>query len=277
MDKNEFLICIDSDGCAIDSMNHKHLNFFGPALISTWKLQNCADEVQQKWNQVNLFSKTRGINRFLGLKITLESLKEGGISLTDLKPLQEWTSVASVLSNNTLEEYIVQHSHGDNDLTVLHKALEWSFAVNDKIKNDKTASPPFLEVEATLKEIAKIADVAIVSSANKSAVKEEWAAAGFEPYVKELCTQEEGSKSFCIKKLIENNGYEKNKALMVGDALGDLAAAQENDICFYPIIAGDEATSWKNLRTEVLNAFINGAYKNEIHQSVLDKFYKILK
>lgn len=29
----DFLICIDSDGCAIDTMNIKHIRCFGPCFI----------------------------------------------------------------------------------------------------------------------------------------------------------------------------------------------------------------------------------------------------
>ena len=34
---------------------------------------------------------------------------------------------------------------------------------------------------------------------------------------------------------------------MVGDALGDLAAAQHADALFYPILVGKEKTSWERL------------------------------
>ena len=40
----DFLVCIDSDGCAIDSMNVKHINCFGPCMVVEWNLHNWADE-----------------------------------------------------------------------------------------------------------------------------------------------------------------------------------------------------------------------------------------
>ena len=60
----EFLVCIDSDGCAIDSMNIKHINCFGPRMVDEWNLHQWAEEILESWNRVNLFSMTRGINRF---------------------------------------------------------------------------------------------------------------------------------------------------------------------------------------------------------------------
>ena len=38
--KHKFLICIDSDGCAVDSMTIKHKKAFGRALIETWHLED---------------------------------------------------------------------------------------------------------------------------------------------------------------------------------------------------------------------------------------------
>ena len=35
----DFLICIDSDGCAIDTMDIKHIKCFGPCMITEWNLQ----------------------------------------------------------------------------------------------------------------------------------------------------------------------------------------------------------------------------------------------
>lgn len=34
--KKEFLICVDSDGCAMDTMDLKHTRCFGPCLTAEW-------------------------------------------------------------------------------------------------------------------------------------------------------------------------------------------------------------------------------------------------
>ena len=37
--KRDYLICIDSDGCAIDSMDIKHFRCFGPCMVNEWGLE----------------------------------------------------------------------------------------------------------------------------------------------------------------------------------------------------------------------------------------------
>ena len=34
--QKEYLICVDSDGCAMDTMDSKHITCFGPCLIPVW-------------------------------------------------------------------------------------------------------------------------------------------------------------------------------------------------------------------------------------------------
>ena len=34
----DFLICIDSDGCAMDTMDVKHMRCFAPCLVHEWDL-----------------------------------------------------------------------------------------------------------------------------------------------------------------------------------------------------------------------------------------------
>ena len=52
--KKEYLICIDSDGCAMDTMDLKHKKCFGPCMIKEWALESHAQEIQKSWNEVNL-------------------------------------------------------------------------------------------------------------------------------------------------------------------------------------------------------------------------------
>ena len=77
------------------------------------------------------------------------------------------------------------------------------------------------------------ADVAIVSSANREAVEEEWTRCGLLPSVDVLCCQDSGSKAACIAQL-KDKGYDPAHILMVGDAPGDQAAAAKNGVLFYP-------------------------------------------
>ena len=44
---------------------------------------------------------------------------------------------------------------------------------------------------------------------------------------------------------------------MVGDAPGDLQAAKNNNVNFYPILVNKESYSWKRLVNEVVPKLIN--------------------
>ena len=35
----EFLVCVDSDGCAMDTMDIKHIRCFGRVMVVVWGLQ----------------------------------------------------------------------------------------------------------------------------------------------------------------------------------------------------------------------------------------------
>ena len=63
--KKDFLVCIDSDGCAMDTMNLKHYRAFGPELVKIFNLQDHAEPILHYWNKINLFSKKRALNRFI--------------------------------------------------------------------------------------------------------------------------------------------------------------------------------------------------------------------
>ena len=65
--KKRYLICVDSDGCAMDTMDVKHIRCFGPCMVKEWGLEEWQDQVLERWNEINLYSMTRGINRFLAL------------------------------------------------------------------------------------------------------------------------------------------------------------------------------------------------------------------
>ena len=65
--EKKYLICIDSDGCAMDTMNSKHIKCFGPYMVKEWGLETWETSVLNRWNEVNLYTMTRGINRFQGL------------------------------------------------------------------------------------------------------------------------------------------------------------------------------------------------------------------
>ena len=74
--KKDFLICVDSDGCAMDTMDIKHFRCFGPCLVEEWNLKDWETPILARWNEMNLYTMTRGINRFKGLVKMLREVHE---------------------------------------------------------------------------------------------------------------------------------------------------------------------------------------------------------
>jgi phosphoglycolate phosphatase-like HAD superfamily hydrolase len=267
----KFLVCVDSDGCAMDTMNVKHKKCFAPKAIEVWGLQEIETRFLVVWDMVNLYSKTRGINRFKGLVKTFELLEAEGIEMPDFSSIRNWTENSIELSNPALEKAIEKKA--DDQLI---KTLEWSNRVNKAIRELPEDDKPFINVKEGLETISKIADIAIVSSANKAAVQAEWTRHELGSYVQVLLGQEAGSKAFCISALKEGN-YSLDEVLMVGDAPGDLDAALKNGVLYYPILVGKEAFSWKRLAEEALGKLADGSYRGEYQKNLIDEFKAILK
>ena len=265
--QKDFLICIDSDGCAIDTMDIKHIKCFGPCMVTKWNLEEWREPILESWNEVNLYTLTRGINRFKGLAVALTEINDKYIKIEGLDEFIKWTEETKELSNEALELEIEKVNN-----ICLKKALEWSKSVNKSIDllsdNEKC---PFEGVKEAILEARNIADIAIVSSANEKAVLDEWSKHGLLESVDIVLTQNIGSKAYCINKLMEK-GYNKTNVLMVGDALGDLKAAEENEVLFYPIMVRKEKESWNRFTKEVLNKFTNNLFVGEYQEKVIDEF-----
>ena len=62
--QRDFLIGIDSDGCAFDTMEIKHKECFIPNFIKHMGLQPVSKYAREACEFVNLYSRSRGVNRF---------------------------------------------------------------------------------------------------------------------------------------------------------------------------------------------------------------------
>ncbi|EHK2346506.1 HAD hydrolase-like protein [Clostridium perfringens] len=265
--QKDFLICIDSDGCAIDTMDIKHIKCFGPCMVTEWNLEEWKEPILERWNEVNLYTLTRGINRFKGLAVALIEINEKYITIEGLDEFVRWTEETKELSNESLEVEIEKTNN-----ICLKKALEWSKSVNksiDLLSDDEKC--PFEGVKEAIILAKKVADIAIVSSANEKAVLDEWNKHGLLENVDIVLTQNIGSKSYCINKLIAK-GYSRNNVLMVGDALGDLKAAEENEALYYPIMVRKEKESWIRFSKEALERFTSNFYYGEYQEKVIAEF-----
>jgi len=268
----DFLVCVDSDGCAMDTMDVKHKEAFGPEAVNTWELHAIKDHFLEVWNDLNLYTKTRGINRFKGVVTTFAALEAEGISMPDISSFKKWTETTNELSNPSLERAILV----TND-EQLKKALEWSHAVNRTIEEKLAGNDqPVAGAKEGLQAATHAANVAIVSSANGAAVLDEWTRHELAVHVDVMLGQEAGTKAYCIEQM-KTFGFDNTHVLMVGDAPGDLSAAEQNGVLYYPILVGKEKFSWDRFREEALGKFIDGSFAGEYQQKLIDEFNDNLK
>ncbi len=265
--KRDFLVCVDSDGCAMDTMDIKHIRCFGPCMVKEWKLEAWEGQILDRWNEINLYSMTRGINRFLALAMALEEINESLTPVEGVEELSAWVKEADELSNGS-----VQRKAEESGLEIFRKALAWSKAVNQSISElPEETKKPFEGVAEGLKAAHESADVAIVSSANLEAVVEEWQKHGLMDSVDVCLTQNVGSKAYCIGKMLEY-GFVADHVLMIGDAPGDLSAAQKNGVLYYPILVKHEKESWETFVKEALPRFLQGTYKGDYQEQQIQAF-----
>lgn len=267
--KKDFLICVDSDGCAMDTMDIKHIRCFGPCMVEEWGLSEWRDAILKRWNDINLYTMTRGINRFKGLAKILREINDSYTAIEGVDVLEKWVEESDELSNPALKRAIEKTDH-----ICLKKALSWSEAVNASINalpfEDKK---PFEGVKEGLAHAQDYADVAIVSSANLQAVEEEWEMYGLTEHVDIIMAQNVGSKAFCIQELLKK-GYTPDHVLMTGDAVGDYDAAQKNGVFYYPILVRHEKESWEEFRETAVEKLAGecygGAYQEEKIKAFMD-------
>ena len=241
--KHDYLVCVDSDGCVMDTMNCKHFHCFGPCMVAEWGLEAWKDEILDRWNVINLFSMTRGINRFKGLAMALGEINDKYVPITGIAALQHWADTAPALSNDAVAK-AAEDAADPNAKLVLQKALSWSKAVNAAIvKLPEELKVPYDGAKEGLAAAHAFADVAMVSSANRDAVEEEWGKFGLLEHTDIVLAQDIGSKAACIAEMLKF-GYDLDKVVMIGDAPGDCDAAEKNGVWYYPILVNKEKASW---------------------------------
>lgn len=270
--KKEYLICVDSDGCAMDTMDIKHIRCFGPCMVDEWELSQWGEAILKRWNDINLYTMTRGINRFKGLVKMLAEVNAEYCEIEDLASLEKWVEESDDLSNPALKKAIEA-----TDSICLKKALSWSQNVNESINQlPFEVKKPFEGVKEGLAHAHEYADVAIVSSANLQAVVEEWELYGLLDHVDVILAQNAGSKAYCIQELVKH-GYDKEKVMMTGDAPGDHDAAKKNGVFYYPILVRHEKESWIEFKETAVSRLVDGTYGGEYQQKKVDEFLDNLK
>jgi phosphoglycolate phosphatase-like HAD superfamily hydrolase len=272
----ECFVGIDSDGCVFDTMELKQKEFFIPLGIKFFKLFPVAGIARETWEFVNLYSVYRGLNRFPALLKVFELLekreevKEAGIKLPGMEALKEWISMETKLGNETLMDYC--RSCTDESLRTI---LEWSEAVNADIGKWLEGASPFRNAVDSIMKISEHADCVVVSQTPLEALEREWKEHEIDSYVRAIAGQEHGTKSEHIA-LAAKGKYDDDSILVIGDAPGDMKAAVENNVLFYPVIPGREAESWLKLRKEAFERFLSGSYRGEYQAKLIENFEKAL-
>jgi len=280
--KKEFLIAIDSDGCVFDSMNPKQIVVFHPKIMEFYQLWGIESYLREVAEFVNLFSKTRGCNRFIALQHTYHFLKERAevnkmmkeqrIKLPDTTTLDAYVEAYKNISlgNPTLEEYTQKKRESS-----LYKLLAWSKAVNSAIAEKIKNIPPFEYVKESLGIASQNADLIVVSQTPYEALDREWKEHNLDNYVVVIAGQEMGKKEEHIR-IAASDKYEPHKILMIGDAPGDKRAADGNGALFYPIVPGKETESWERLVEEALPKFFQKTFADSYQKELLLEFEQAL-
>jgi phosphoglycolate phosphatase-like HAD superfamily hydrolase len=267
----EFFIGIDSDGCIFDSMEIKHKECFTPMFIKHFRLQAVSKYAREVWDFVNLYSKTRGANRFPALSRALNLLRDRSqvqarnVHVADTNAVDEWIGRETKLGNATLAAEVKGGNQG------LEPVKVWSDAVNKAIEDLVHGVPPFPLVRDSLEKLNPFADAMCISQTPADALKREWAEHGIDRFVKMIAGQEMGTKTEHLKFAAANK-YAANKVLMIGDAPGDFNAAKKNQALFFPINPGAEEKSWERLFGEALERFFQGAYAGAYEAQLVKEF-----
>ena len=269
--KHDFFIGIDSDGCVFDSMEIKHKECFAPMFVKHHNLQAVSKYAREVWDFVNLYSKTRGANRFPALTRALNLLKDRpevqarNVNVPSYPALDEWMERETKLGNATLAAEVDGGNEGLAHIKV------WSDGVNEQVADIVHGVPPFPLLRQTLEKALGQADMMVISQTPCDALEREWAEHDISKFVEIIAGQEMGTKTEHLKFAAVDN-YAAEKILMIGDAPGDHKAAKANGVLFFPILPGREEDSWERLHGEALDRFFAGTFAGEYEEKLFAEF-----
>lgn len=274
--KHDFFIGIDSDGCVFDSMEVKQKECFCPNFVRHFGFQAASKYAREVWEFVNLYSKTRGCNRFLAVERAMDLIANRpefaarNIPVPAMKDMREWIKVESKLGNPALKELVAAKPTEE-----LVKLLAWSEEVNVDIARTVHDVPPFPGFVDAVKAAREKADVIVVSQTPFEALDREWKENKIDCYIDFIAGQECGTKAEHLQ-YAAGGKYDPDKILMIGDAPGDYKAAAKNGVLFFPIVPGCEEQSWADFLKEGLPRFFEGSFAGEYQQKLLDIFDRAL-
>ena len=269
----KYFVGIDSDGCAMDAMDIKHQECFTPCYIKFWDLQPISTLARQTALFVNLYSVTRGLNRWLALKQLLDLLRdrvdvaERGVTIPDYPELGEFTAAPGYpLSDKGIAKF-----YEDHPSETIARAIRWGDGGNAAIADMVHGCGPFPGVREALIALQDDVDAMTVSATPLHALTYEWNAHDIAKYMKVIAGQEMGSKAEHVQYAATGK-YDPDKIMLIGDAPGDRDAAKKAQCLYYPILPGEEKRSWQRFKDEALGKFLDGTFAGEYQEMLTTEF-----
>ena len=277
--KNKYFVGIDSDGTVFNSMELKHKDCFIGSLIRIFNLAPIAHEIHIVWNYVNIFSINRGTNRFKALLLTFNYLREMdhvktlNVKIPNLKILKKWIDKSEQLSNDSLMQFSMEVT--SNEKFELETVIEWSQDVNRMVQVTAINLPPMKGALEAMSILKNNVDLVVVSNTPLETLNREWSENNINNNILYIGGQETGTKTQMLKAVAENK-YDPDKILIIGDAPGDLRAAQNINALFFPILPLKEEVSWSEFNKVGYEHFINNSYTGEYQKNQIQKFQSVL-
>ena len=274
--QHDFFVGIDSDGCAFDAMELKHKECFIPTIVRVWGLQAVSKYTRETCEFVNLYSKTRGLNRWIALSRVFHLLRERpeviarGAKVPKGDKIKEFIDSGYPLSHAGMVQYAADHPAPE-----LEQAVLWSNTVDSAIEEMVHGVPPFPWVRESLQKMQGQVDLMVVSATPVEALEREWGENGIAQYMSVIAGQEMGTKKQHLQFAAKGK-YADDHILLIGDAPGDRDAAKGVDVLYYPINPGGEDRSWKRFYDEALGKFLDGTYEGAYEDSLIAEFEKLL-
>jgi len=279
--RQSFFVGIDSDGCAFDAMELKHKECFTPTIIRVWGLQPVSKFARETCEYVNLYSKTRGLNRWIALVRVFDLLRERpeviarNAQVPKGDKLKEFIEASKKpggppLSHKGLVAYAALHPDPELD-----QAIVWSKAVDDAIEDMVHGAPPFPYVRESLQKMQGKVDLMVVSATPIEALEREWGEHGLAQYMNVIAGQEMGTKKQHVEYAAKGK-YPDDHIMLIGDAPGDRDSAKGAGVLYYPINPGQEDYSWRRFHDEALGKFLGGTYAGAYEASLIAEFEKLL-
>ncbi|MCL1857152.1 MAG: HAD family hydrolase [Kiritimatiellaeota bacterium] len=269
---NTTLVGVDSDGCVFDTMGVKQRNYFAPLIVQYWRLEPIREAVVKRVDFLNLASIYRGQNRYPNLLRLFEMIhampeaERRGITPPPMEALRAYCASGLPLGHPSLKAEVER----TKDPELAH-IFEWSLAVNRDIHDKMPPVPPFRWALKSLELMAQSSDIVVISQTPAEALHKEWGLHDVERFVQYIAGQEQGSKTEQLQKA--NGGrYPVGKAMMIGDAPGDAKAARETQSLFFPVLPGQEETSWQRFHDEAYPLFLAGRYTDAYQSDRLAEF-----